>query len=617
MNSSTHQIILEELEARIAPASAVFTDVDGDKITIAISKAKTSGDVTAAVTGGANSVISKIDLTNFAGTNIKVSVTERGTTGDGLANVWFIDATGRDLGNVEVVGDLAKLVAGDTTYANGSVKSVKVQSIGVNGGASDKVWAMQGSTSSFSVAGSVNGATLAWSNPDPSGKLSVGSIVIAGDLNGGTMANTGSVILSAAGIAELKSISVGGSLNGSDYSQTGSIIMTGNGTMGKVSVGGSLNGDNDKSTTGAIFSSAKLGSVSVGGSLDGGGEYSGSIFAGEKITGNVLVAGSLKGGASDRSGAIFANDGIEKSVRVGGFLLGNAGPYSGSIASPSGSLGDVTIGSYLVGGSANKSGSIFGKTGVGNVFVGGTVVGGGAADSGVIATDTDPGHNIGDVTIQGDLSAGSAANTGNIAAFSAGKVSVGGSLIGGPEPTSGQVYLNGLVKSVQIGGNLQGGAGGSSGAVILSSNLAKLSSLTIGGSMIGGSGAVSAGVTVSGSVGKVVIGGGIEGGGRCQLGSTESLHSQLSRGGCRNESFLRGLSYRGIGHWLRKRLCFQSRHSRVSKQCERGGRGQQRDHYDLQLREGYHHPRKPGRRDRRRYRQPHRCRPHWQADHWR
>jgi len=295
--TSDHNQLLEALEARIAPASATFVDVDGDIVTITTSKG-TSTDITNAVTGGANSEIEKVDLTNdvFIGTNIKVAVTTRVAGGDGVVNVWAIDSTDQDLGSVEVGGDLAKLTVGDTNYANGSVKSVKVQSIGSdNSGASDKVWLMKGSTTTFNVAGNVNGAELAWTNPDAGGKVTVTSIVIGGNLTGGTTDESGSILLStgAGGTAELKSVSIGGNLTATDYNSSGSIIV-GNtasasdytGIIGKVTIGGSMTGDNNHTYSGSIFAANTIGTVTVGGSLTGGDTGSGSIFGYQKITGD-------------------------------------------------------------------------------------------------------------------------------------------------------------------------------------------------------------------------------------------------------------------------------------------------------------------------------------------
>lgn len=517
MKSESAQL-LEPLEARIAPASAVFTDVDGDKITVAISKAKTTNDVTAVVTGGSNSEISKIDLTSFAGTDIQVSVTQRGAAGDGLANAWFIDATGKDLGKVEVSGDLAKLLVGDSSYANGSVKSVKVQSIGVHGSATDKAWAMLGGTSSFTVAGDVKGASLEWSNPAENGKLSVGAITIGGSMIGGTQQVSGSVRITTGtgGTAELKSIAVGGSLNGADYALSGSIIVgstdspdTVNGTIGKITIGGSLNADDNNSYTGTIFSST-IGSVTAGGSLNGGDYRSGSIFAYDKITGDVKVGGSVTGGTGESSGTIFATDSITKSVAIGGVVRGGSGGYSGAVVALDGAItGNVALGSILSGGSGIYSGAIFGSAGLGNVSIGGSVFGGSSDHAGFVGADSAL-YKSGDITIQGDLVGGSGPNAGVVFVQKAGAISIDGSLNGASG--GGYVVVTDSLKSLNIGGDLQGGVSNYSGSVRVLGTTAKISSVTIGGSLIGTNAQYSGTVETAGSVDKFTIGGDIRGG---------------------------------------------------------------------------------------------------------
>lgn len=183
---------LEVLEDRIAPAGlATFVDVDGDVVTVK-SSVGTSLALQAAVTaavGGDNLTPSQMQTLTlgspFAGGAIKISVTGKASGGDGMVNVWAIDATGIDLASVEVRGDLASLTVGDAIAANGSVKTVSVQSIGVSGGAMDKGWLMAGGTGLFTVAGDVNGARLFWYNSADAGSITVGKIFIGGALKGG------------------------------------------------------------------------------------------------------------------------------------------------------------------------------------------------------------------------------------------------------------------------------------------------------------------------------------------------------------------------------------------------------------------------------------------------
>lgn len=136
--------ILEVLEARIAPASATFIDIDGDSAVVKTTKGTDVAlqAIVNASVGGDSSTPNQMETlilsSLFAGTSLTVEVSNKAPQGDGLVNVWRLEATNMDLGSVVVKGDLASLQAGDTTYGNGSVKSVSVQSVGVNGGASMK-----------------------------------------------------------------------------------------------------------------------------------------------------------------------------------------------------------------------------------------------------------------------------------------------------------------------------------------------------------------------------------------------------------------------------------------------------------------------------------------------
>lgn len=125
MPADSHNF-LEVLEDRIAPASATFIDVDGDHVKVTTSKGKDlalQGLVDAAVGGNSQtpSQMNTLDFTAssaFAGTDIRIAVIEKAAQGDGLVNVWAINATNMDLGKVVVKGDLAGLLAGDNKYMN-------------------------------------------------------------------------------------------------------------------------------------------------------------------------------------------------------------------------------------------------------------------------------------------------------------------------------------------------------------------------------------------------------------------------------------------------------------------------------------------------------------------
>ncbi len=64
-----------------------------------------------------------------------------------------------------------------------------------------------------------------------------------------------------------------------------------------------------------------------------------------------------------------------------------------------------------------------------------------------------------------------------------GPVTIGGSLIGGADDGSGQIFTDGLIGAVKIGRDLVGGSTQTTGSVISGGSLA---AITLGGSLIGG-----------------------------------------------------------------------------------------------------------------------------------
>lgn len=520
---------LEILEDRIAPASVTFTDVDGDIVTVNTNKGAQQhlqDAVTAAVDNMGQMKTLNLDSA-FAGANLKIAVTSKAAAGDGQANVWAINAAGIDLGSVEVKGDLAKLVVGDANYNNGSVKTITVQSIGVNGGALSKDWHLLGSTNSLVVAGDVKGAKLFWENPNSGGAITVGSLSIGGSLIGGSADNTGLIKVRGGddsagklGLAKIDSLFIGQNLVGTAYSQTGAVIVGDeimldeyHGAIGKISVGGSLKGVVGKLYTGAIFtSSGSIGDVQIGGDLTGGGFVSGSVFSYQGTLGNVKVNGSVEGSSGLYSGSIYAGFAI-KSVSVGGSMSGGSGANSGSIISGFAKIGNVSIGSYLAGGSGVSSGSINGETGLGKVTVGGSVFGGFATDAGSIFTASNGANRIGDVLIHGSVFGGSALNAGSISGDYLGKVRIDGSLDGGTATGSGSIFASKNVTSIFIGQDLKGGAmDGYSGAIRIYGTDAKVAAITVGHDVIGAGGAYSGSISVGGSVGKLSVGSDVKGG---------------------------------------------------------------------------------------------------------
>ena len=260
-----------------------------------------------------------------------------------------------------------------------------------------------------------------------------------------------------------------------------------NGTIGPVNIAGSLIGGTD-GDSGEITSSGAMGPVKIGGNIQGGtGNGSGHIESHGTLA-SITIGGSLLGGTGDNSGEIFSS-GAMGWVKIGGNIEGG-GIASGRIA-PSGTLAGVTIGGSLVGRTGGGSGSI----------VSGAFGSGGA---------------MGPVKIGGNIE-GDGIFTGNISASSLARITLGGSLLGGPNSLSGNIVSRGAIGPVKIGGNIEGSDSNVPGSVEYTGFIQgdRIASLFVGGSIIAGtesgggtlvnSGAVSArdnigSITIKGSL---------------------------------------------------------------------------------------------------------------------
>ncbi len=112
---------------------AQFRDVDGDLVTISTSRgAFTTNDFYLIPEGlGARLVFLDISFRpEFAGANIGIKAARSVRGGDGLVNVSNFEATGVDLGNVLIDGDVSSFHAGDSDAATAGVNGLNVVSIG-------------------------------------------------------------------------------------------------------------------------------------------------------------------------------------------------------------------------------------------------------------------------------------------------------------------------------------------------------------------------------------------------------------------------------------------------------------------------------------------------------
>lgn len=497
---------IELLEARIAPATFTYTDVDGDRVTIKTSMGSDAG-LSAAVKL-VDGQLQKIDLSlllfgvEFAGTNLSVTV-KKVLGGDGQAHVGFLKAEGVDLGKVTIQGDLSEIVAGDDDTKTAAIKSLSVASVGRFGAMTRG--------SDYSDHSLIRG---------PVGKLSV-----TGDFE-----HINLEILGGADPADgrLGSMTIGGSLRGGGGTEQAFIKTSGD--IGSVKI----KGDISAGTGGAsalIAAVGKIGRVTISGSLIGGGAYSGGIegFAG---IGPVKIGGNVVGGVGASSGTITSAGGPIASVTIGGSLIGGQSASTGVIAS-SGDMGWVRIAGDFIGGSLvndlpgngtylQHAGSIYSHGRIAGVGIGGSIMAGrdfnpnydlrfnasitalddigsikvGGSISGTHETfvsitargQETPGGNrdlaIGKITVGGDVActlirAGASYSPDGTLALSNGDASFGAVKIGGSWTASS---LSAGIDPVN------GQFGDADDSIISGSNpelIARIASITIGGEVVG------------------------------------------------------------------------------------------------------------------------------------
>ena len=112
---------------------AQFRDVDGDLVTISTSRgAFTESDIFL-IAEGLGARLAQLDisfLSEFAGANISIKAVRSGRGGDGFVNVSYFNATGVDLGNVLIDGDVTNFRAGDSDASTAGVNGLSVLSVG-------------------------------------------------------------------------------------------------------------------------------------------------------------------------------------------------------------------------------------------------------------------------------------------------------------------------------------------------------------------------------------------------------------------------------------------------------------------------------------------------------
>jgi hypothetical protein len=416
MQRSPHSPFLppiEPLESRIAPAAVLinsktvsYTDIDGDTVTITSSLpifTNTDGfEFTDGI--GGRQQLDKLTLGVTAKGTVLTIKARASSTGDGLVNVGYIDASGVDLKSVTVAGDLGQIDAGDAALTTPALGSLTVNSLGL--------------INLFGPAG-----TLETISTFTGG---IGSVKVLHDVREASIFAVGA----PGNLAKISSVSIGGSLVGTGSDDSGRIDA--DGTIGSVTIGGSIRGG-DGSSSGRISAGSGLGAVTVKGGVFGGdGTSSGRISSGGGM-GAVTITQSLEGGDGNNSGLIDAGTDIAK-VTIKGSVVGGDGDSSGRVSS-NGKMGLVNIGRDLVGGDGDKSGSLKSDLGIASATIGGSILGGDGDSSGGIKAN----GALGATKVGGDIvgrglgtnASFSIDGTGYVEANTIASLQIGGSLVAG------------------------------------------------------------------------------------------------------------------------------------------------------------------------------------------
>jgi hypothetical protein len=468
----------------INASTVVYTDSDGDRVTVKLSQPLlTEANVNDVfrfdngMVGGTDlsgQQLQFIDLGVLATNGLGVDVTVKRGGGDGLAQIGTIRSEDFDIGSVRVAGDLGGIRGGDDDLGTVGLASLKVRTYGRYGLDTQPE---AGGGFIPQLGGEINGG--------------IGSLTVQRDLVGPGVDISGSI----------GRVTIGGSLIGNN----GRGVISTTGPIGDVKIGQDLVGGRG-GISGSISSSGVIGSVSIGGSLIGGaGASSGFILPGGEI-GQIKIAHNMIGGTGGNSGVIIPD--LAPSIRIGGSLIGGVGALSGRLGAD-GAIGPVFIAHNLIGGASNESGLIDGLS-LSSITIGGSLVGGDGRASGTLHSSLD----IGPLKIAHDAHGGRGNESGKISSGgNLTSLAIGGSLIGdqGRYDTTtqlGQVFVEGDLGLVTIGKDIIGGAGVRAAELRADGTLARI---IVRGSLVGGSN-LNCGHIVGQAMGFASIGGDIIGG---------------------------------------------------------------------------------------------------------
>lgn len=502
-----------------------WTDVDGDLVTLKVSSpifeesafsSLLTFDSSSSEIG--KPVLQRADLTGLRNGGFAI-ITAEANGGDGLVHVGELNAAGVRLKELSSHGDVARfIVAGADVIRFASLAEKGTANLPAS--SPSLASSVTAKTGLFELtSGGIKDASLRFF-------ANVKNVLIAGDIVGGSSADSGSIRFDG----NVANLHIEGSLVGDAGAASGSIVAAktiktfaiGDGSQAIVGGEGASSGRFTVSKIGSatldgfvkggggrfsgVFDAAKARSLSVTGDVIGGTEFrTGTIFIGT-LGKAASVDGSLVGGTGAESG-VFRTDSKAKSVAIAG-LEGGGGSGSGAVVLQK--INSLQIGSgsgtAIQGGSGAASGAasfISAKS----VSILGDIVGDIGADSGRVFAQ----QSAKSLSLFGDLLGGSGARSGVLLALdgSFDSLQIAGRIVGGDGTQSGAATALSM-KSVTIGGGIDGGAGSRSGFLEIRGD-AKAKSIVVIGSVVGGTGEGSGSVSLAGRVDTLEVRGDVAG----------------------------------------------------------------------------------------------------------
>jgi|GEM_PF-2357128 len=325
-----NDVVLTSVDAAnvvtIAPTgkSATFTDVDGDLVTVKITKGTLTkdnfqfGGIGSGIANGYQLQTLLLTQSQYDGAAVTITAKPTALGGNGHVNVGSINALGHDLASVSVPGDVSFLQAGDNDVKKPGLGKFVADSMGVLGPITQRLSSVQSAAvvnvGTFLVKGDVRASNLSLG--------SAGTVTIGGSLFGDAASGAGNLVVDSA-----KKVTVGGSLVAAPGTLTGCIIS--NGDLLAVTIGLDVVG------AARIVSNGKLGAVTIKGGV-----------AGAAPTNPALISGA-GAAVAPKSGPDTAIASLTIAHSAENLLVRAGYTFTGTPVSADAAIGKVMIGGDL------------------------------------------------------------------------------------------------------------------------------------------------------------------------------------------------------------------------------------------------------------------------------